>query len=667
MLSRVLPILVVAVPLLAQVPIDTTRIDPERELEKTLEETTQDAEDSQLLDVLTAILENPLDLNSASAEELTQIPGLTPLIAFNIVAKREARRFTSVEQLLELEGMTEDLFVRVRPFLRVAEYESQRVVPPFASLNIRARTIQDLQERRGFSDGSFKGSPLKVYNRLTARSRPFGGQTSFVDVGILTEKDAGEQSLLNFVAGYLQAYIQDYSTRIILGDFTVEAAEGLVFWRSIGFSKGSEVISTAKKGGAGIRPYLSTDENWYYRGVAVQIDVPTFSLSAFYSSKPLHASVDTEGTLTSFFTSGLFRTEGELARRSTAHATALGGRIASVPLRGLKLGASAYRATFDREVALSGDFGFQGRTSSMVGLDGTFSGSNFTLFSEVAGSSASSIAAIGGVLLEPMKGLELSLVGRAYPKDFISLYGYGFGESGSTKNESGIYTAIRLRPSRWLTLSSYFDQFIFPWETNSVRFPSRGNDLLVYGEARLSDRVSLQLHYKHKNKPVDELSTDVFGRSVERVGERRQTNYRATLEFRSSIAFRTRTRVEVVNVGYQHAPTIERGFLAFQDLRIYPLPNLLVDARVIVFETDSFDSRVYEFESDFRGTFTNPALFGKGVRWYVLARYEISNFIDVWVKYAQTIKEGVKTISSGSSLIQGNRDNRVSMQVDIVL
>ncbi|HXG39006.1 MAG TPA: hypothetical protein VNL36_09590, partial [Bacteroidota bacterium] len=184
---------------------------------------------------------------------------------------------------------------------------------------------------------------------------------------------------------------------------------------------------------------------------------------------------------------------------------------------------------------------------------------------------------------------------------------------------------------------------------------------------KLSERVSLQLQYKHKNKPVDELSTDRFGRSMELAGERRQTNYRATLEFRSSIAFRSRTRLEVVNVSYQHVPTIERGFLAFQDIRIYPLPNLLVDARIIVFETDSFDSRIYEFESDFRGSFANPALFGKGVRWYLLVRYEIGNFIDVWVKYSQTVKDGVKVISSGSSLIQGSLDNRVSIQVDVVL
>jgi hypothetical protein len=664
---RALLLLTLPAVLLAQVPIDTIRINPESELERTLEDATQDAEDSQQLEFLSDLLERPLDVNTATFEELTQIPGLTPMIALNIITKRADRRFTSLSQLLEVEGMTEDLFVRIRPFLHVETAGPKPIALPLASVKFRTRAVRDLQKRRGFIDGSFKGSPLKVYNRLTARSHTFGQKASFVEIGLLTEKDAGEQSLSNFVAGYVQTHLRDYGTRLIVGDFTVQAAEGLVFWQSIGFSKGAEVISAVKKGGAGIRPYLSTDEHWYFRGMAGQIDLPILSVSGFYSSKPIHASVNADGAVTSFYTSGLFRTESEIAKRSTAHLTLLGGRISSTPLRGLKLGASAYRATFDRQVVLSGDFGFRGRTSSLLGFDAAFSYSSFSLFSEIARAPTNSIAAIGGVMLKPVKELELSIAGRSYPRDFTSLFGYGFGESGKTQNESGVYAAARVRAGRWLTLSSYFDQFIFPWKTFSVGFPSRGNDGFISGEIRLTERLSLLLLYRHKNKPVHEFSRDPLGRSVEFVGERGQTNYRATLEYRSSIAFRVRTRLEVVNVRYQNSPTVGRGFLAFYDIRYYPIPNLLVDARIVAFETDSYDSRVYEFESDLRGTFANPALFGRGMRWYLLTRYELVGFIDVWLKYAQTIKEGVKEMSSGPNLIQGNLDNRISLQVDIVL
>lgn len=650
--------------LCAQTP-DTTRSDPEKELEKTLEEATQDAEDSQLVDLLSALLENPLDLNAASVEELAQIPGITPIVAFNIVTTREKEPFRSVDELLRVEGMTVELFQRMRQFVSVRPPGSESFTFPVASFTFRSRTTRDLQDRRGFLDGTFKGSALKVYNRLSARSEPFG-ERSYAEMGLLTEKDAGETSLTNFTAGYVHLNLADYSTRILLGDFIVESAEGLVFWRSIGFSKGTEVISTVKKSGVGIRPYLSTDENWYYRGAAVQVDLQPFKLSAVYSSKPIHASINSSGVITSFYSSGLFRTESELQRKSSTHAKLIGGKVSVNPFSGLNIGASGYSASFDHEVSQSGLYGFRGKTASMGSIDFTLVQSRFSVFSEVARSHTKSIAAVGGVVTEPLRGIEFTVVGRSYPKDFISLYGYGFGESSSTQNESGAYVGGKFRVTSWLTLSSYFDQFVFPWSTNSAKLPSRGNDLLVYGELKLSNRVSMQLQYKHKNKPASELSSDLVGRSVSLLGERRQSNYRATVEFNSSIAFRSRTRIEVVNVNYLYNPLVERGFLAFQDIRIHPLPNLRIDARVIVFETDSFDSRVYEFETDFRGTFSNPALFGKGVRLYAMARYEISRSIDVWLKYSQTIKEAVKVISSGSSQIAGDLENRLSLQVDIV-
>jgi hypothetical protein len=105
----------------------------------------------------------------------------------------------------------------------------------------------------------------------------------------------------------------------------------------------------------------------------------------------------------------------------------------------------------------------------------------------------------------------------------------------------------------------------------------------------------------------------------------------------------------------------------FQDVRVLPLDRLRIDARVIAFHTDSYDSRLYEYESELSGTLSNPALFGKGLRWYILARYEVSPAVDIWLKYSQTMREGVKSIGSGASEILGDRDSRLSVQLDVRL
>ncbi len=62
----------------------------------------------------------PLDLNTASAAELTALPGIGPTIAGRIVAYRdETGPFTSVEELTEVEGIGEKKLEEIRDLVFV--------------------------------------------------------------------------------------------------------------------------------------------------------------------------------------------------------------------------------------------------------------------------------------------------------------------------------------------------------------------------------------------------------------------------------------------------------------------------------------------------------------------------------------------------------------------
>ena len=53
----------------------------------------------------------PLDLNTATAAELTELPGIGEKLAERIVAYREANGpFTSVEEIMEVDGIGEGKF-----------------------------------------------------------------------------------------------------------------------------------------------------------------------------------------------------------------------------------------------------------------------------------------------------------------------------------------------------------------------------------------------------------------------------------------------------------------------------------------------------------------------------------------------------------------------------
>jgi hypothetical protein len=659
---------------------DSLRQRMDVDLEDLLEQTTQDAEESELLDLLSDLQENPLDVNVASEADFQQLPGVTPILAHNLVLFRSTRLFKNVDDLLGVEGVSSDLLDQIRPFLRVGEGESTGGGTRLAAVSFRTRSIENLQQRRGFRDGTYPGSPLKLYNRLLARveegapdlsrlhSERWAPMRSSLQVGLVTEKDAGEKNVADFASGHIAVALPALSTRLVVGDFTVESAEGLVFWRSVGLSKGAEVIAPVRKNGIGIRPYSSTDENGYFRGAAGEVSLGWFGVAVMYSNKSVSATVDSNGVVTAFDNSGLHRTDTELSKKSQLRERTVGVRLSALPIEGLKLGVSAYQSRFTRPVRFSTLSSLPNDIAAVVGFDAAYTQDRFSAFSEIARDRNNAIAGLAGIVLKPHQTVDVACLLRSYPRDFLSPHSSSFGESGSPmKNESGAYLGISVRAISWMKLAAYFDQFAFPWRTWTNRLPSTGHDFFASTELKVSRKVSVNLQFKHKNKSDESAVQDELGRADRTIEPRVQRNYRATIELNSSRNFRWRSRIEIVGVHYRSTGGKEKGTLMFQDIRWSPVSGVQIDARVAAFQTDSYDSRLYEYESEPFGAVSNPALFGKGLRWYLLTRYEIAGGISLWIKYARTQKEGVKSMGSGEDEIQGDVDNRLTFQLEIRL
>ena len=68
-----------------------------------------------------------------------------------------------------------------------------------------------------------------------------------------------------------------------------------------------------------------------------------------------------------------------------------------------------------------------------------------------------------------------------------------------------------------------------------------------------------------------------------------------------------------------------------------------------------------------RGILSNVGLNGNGIRWYIVSNYRLTDLLKISLKYAETYKPHVKQLSSGEALLYNNVDNRLSLQLDLIL
>jgi hypothetical protein len=158
--------------------------------------------------------------------------------------------------------------------------------------------------------------------------------------------------------------------------------------------------------------------------------------------------------------------------------------------------------------------------------------------------------------------------------------------------------------------------------------------------------------------------TDAAGREVRFLTDFDQQRIRATFIHEVSRNVRLKTRFEGARIPGTHGVEDETGIMLFQDVRFSLRNDVTIEGRLVFFETDSYDTGIYEFENDVPGAFSVPVLYGAGRRWYLLAEYRPMSRLTFSLKFSETQKDGVNTLGSGLSEIQGDTESRITLQLD---
>ncbi|GBD86699.1 helix-hairpin-helix motif protein [bacterium BMS3Abin03] len=650
--------------LLAQT--DSSYIETENVLEDILQEPTGQSDDSNLFDILEQLKRNPIDLNKADISDLQQIPGVD-LHTAQIIIKHRKRygNFFSTQELYAVQGIGKDEVKMMMPFIKVihpSELQIEKEQEQGAVNQIlgntyfvsRSRFSNDLQTRRGFLEEKFQGSKPKIYNRFYLK------YMSNYQFGYIAEKDAGESALNEFYSVHFAIKNLGFIKTLVISDYLVEFGQGLVLWSPYGFSKGSDAIYPLKKKGRYIRPYSSATENNFFRGAAASIKLNDFIVSGFFSKNKFDAHIDTvTGEILSAPVSGFHRTQSEISKKNAAEEKVWGARIDYSKRDLLSAGFLYYNSNFSNPFLPKAIFNLKGNSFNYYSFYYDLILSGINVFGELA-YNGTSVASINSFQLSVSRDFAFIASIRSYPRNYISLHGYAFGErSGATNNEFGIYTGIKWRTSIGL-LNFYYDQFKFPYATYNNPMPSEGDEFLIDLLSKPFEHVATRIRFKYENKDIT-VDKDNRKQLVKRL---RQV-FRFELIYNIAGKLRLKGRFEYNN--YRVASVIEKenGYLFFQDIRYAPSSHLNIYGRVIFFRTDSFNSAIYEYENDLTGVLTNRALFGEGIRWYFILRFRPLRFLTISAKYSETYKPKEKNLGSGYNEIEGNLDNRLSFQMDI--
>jgi len=117
----------------------------------------------------------------------------------------------------------------------------------------------------------------------------------------------------------------------------------------------------------------------------------------------------------------------------------------------------------------------------------------------------------------------------------------------------------------------------------------------------------------------------------------------------------------VINTSNRKNP--RHGYMMYQDVIWRPRTQWAFSARYALFDTDTFDERIYAYENDVLYAFSVPAYYYRGSRAYLLIRYQASRKLDFWFRLSQTFFASESTLGSGLDEIDGNARTELKAQV----
>lgn len=427
--------------------------------------------------------------------------------------------------------------------------------------------------------------------------------------------------------------------------------------------------------GSGRSDRSSVDAVGFMRGAGVTLglgeNIETTVFASYRSRDGNVVEVDTTDIFgdqlvgfSSLLNAGFHRNINEVEDQNAIQQFSVGGNVA-YRQRNWHIGLNAIFDRFSQPLIRNTQpfnrFYFSGTQAFNASVDYSFIQRNFNFFGETAVGDNGAIATMNGLLIGVDRKIDLAILHRHYPFDYVALTGNAFGETTQVRNENGLYLGLVARPlPRW-EWSGYFDVYQHPWLRSRIDAPSKGYDwrmrLRFYKKRDVEAYLQLRQEVKEQNFPDNTTPTDFIAPT---------RAFQARLHFSKKVTpeLELRTRLDWGYTDNGVGINRSEGFNILQDVIYRPVSfPISFSTRFAIFDTDGFNTRFYHYENNLLYTFAIPAYYNRGTRFYINARYRGIRNLTIEARYEQTVWKNQDSFGSGIIEIEGNLRSAVSAQI----
>lgn len=643
----------------------------EKILESVADNDTENLDYTNLLDAVETLVNNPIAINTATAEKLEELYLFNDYQVKSLIKYRKNNgAFFSIYELQLVPGFSPDFVQSIAPLIQINPIIESATQKRYSRQMLLLKSEANLQKENAYNvadDSSrYLGNAWKYYTRYQYVNN--GGITA----GFTAEKDKGEPFFtdnnkygFDYYSAHIQLKRKGFIQQVNVGDYQVKFGEGVSLWSGLGGGKSSFTTQNIRKR-QGISAYKSTNENLFFRGIATILKpIKNGNLALFASAKKIDATIDTTTNFVSgIVNTGLHRNKKEFAKKHQIKEKIFGAYF-TINLPQIKAGLSFINYNYSSPLADRNQpyayYNFSGTSNYNISFSYKSVVRNITLYGEIARSKSGGLGILQGANFQLHPQISIEGIYRNYAKNYHARYAMAFGERGENRNERGFYLGTTIHPLPKWSIKAYYDQYEFPWLTYQIASPSSGHDYFAEVSFSPTNSVSVYFRYKQENRPENYSSTP-----TKNSAEVQKNQYRLHLSSQPASHWQLRNRLEFST--FKKQQKTERGFLIYQDV-IYKFSQLplQIGVRYAIFDTDTYNTRIYAYENDVLYGYSIPAYYDKGTRFYINLRYQPCKKVVVYCRYAQTKYANKNSIGSGLSTINGNTKSDIKLQIKIAL